>query len=1468
MRGLPPGERGRDGLNHLPAAAGLNRRPMEPASRVPIELLLEHRGWVRAVARALVADANVADDVEQDAWLAALRHPPRHADALRGWLARLVRHRAANARRGDARREVREASHGDARRSTDPADAFARIEAHERVVRAVLALAEPYRTTVVLRFYDELTGPQIAERTGVALETVRTRLKRAMALLRERLREDDKDASWSRALVPLVGGGGGAVMQAGAKAAFIAAGVLLFAGIAVWKWPTADVAQLPPPPAPSIPSVANAAPVPAPVAPAAPPTTAAVFGEVWWRSPERPAAGVTVRLTAPGADDRTVTVDASGKFRLDGLAPGTRGAVRVAAEQCVAEVVAVPPLLPNESRFAGVLWLTPALSADVVVTSIDGKPLPGAHVAAYQPPATYRHWAPPHVMWFDEASASATWRDARDASASATTDAEGRAILRGLVEGNCTFAADAAGFVRETRVEAVAAVRATTVRLALVRGVDVTGRVEDAKGAAIQGLVVWEFSGQRLDPNVSDTAPRATTDADGTFTLHGISEGLTTLWVARPGCVPVPVLDTRVPASSPVRIVLGGAALEGTVRDATTGAPVAAVRVRALGARFAWFDAVTDASGAYVLPFFTDRAFVNDLRVEGRTIVTGGIPDRAAVLGSDLDIHGGRRVHRDLTVRTQTDLRGRVTHAGGPVRGAHAVATALTGGDACRLETWTDGDGRYEFAGLAGLFVLVRAEAAGLAQPGYPHTDAFTCLRAAKGPSTCSVVVPAAGGATLDIDLVDGVDLTGRVTDEGGRPVEGAEVVLEEQATRSGPDGAFAFHGVELAACGFVSARKEGYVDAIVGLDPQPLNVRMRTAPLVRGVVRASDGVVDGAWVEYAGKYAVQKTAGVAPPIDWSLALRASVGADGAFRFAPPVAFSRIVVRARGEGRGPSAVVDVVLDGPKGPDEVVLDLSPTSTLRGRVVSADGAPVAGAKLELDRAKIDGWDEEGRPFVRRTDVVSAADGSFEIAAVAAGTHHVLVVADGFLGVIADVDVSPEHEAEIRLAPAGEIRGVVARSDGQPPGRVAISFFPKGAAEWSQPYWHASVQQDGSFRCAALPPGEYFAIVSPWSRVASFQPKRFDGLASGTTDARFVIDAGRALSGRVVGGDGAPVVGANIWIRHATDPPNRMSASTESGADGHFEVAGLTQDRYTAEVRPPEAKRGTGFVLDKRYLPARFPDLAVGSVSLELRLPLGEEIEGTLVDASGAPLAGRTIVPRLLVAADPDALQDGERPGTLTDATGRFVVTGLAPGRYRLEDQASTTMARTPLVGGEDVTAGARGLRVSLPATATISGRIVDEKDAPFAGVGVVARSASGAMLGTNSLADGTFEIRGVPGFGTFSVEAKVNQRAPMRAVDVAPGATGVTIRVVRGLPASGRLLDAAGKPVTPATLVFRTEHGEIETSAYADGDGRFAVSNLLPGTYRVEQMTSKDGAFVYVPWGTIQGGDEGVDLRRSE
>ena len=166
--------------------------------------LAAHVHWVRRVARALVRGGDAADDVEQETWLSALRHPPRHEGDLRRWFGAVARHVVGKLARSESRREKHEgdAAIEAARGSGDVAPAsdllVARAQLQQRVAAAVLELAEPYRSTLLARYFEELPPAAIATKLGVPVETVKTRLKRGLEQMRERLKAelgDEDDAT-------------------------------------------------------------------------------------------------------------------------------------------------------------------------------------------------------------------------------------------------------------------------------------------------------------------------------------------------------------------------------------------------------------------------------------------------------------------------------------------------------------------------------------------------------------------------------------------------------------------------------------------------------------------------------------------------------------------------------------------------------------------------------------------------------------------------------------------------------------------------------------------------------------------------------------------------------------------------------------------------------------------------------------------------------------------------------------------------------------------------------------------------------------------------------------------------------------------------------------------------------------------------------------------------------------------------
>ncbi|MCP4444093.1 MAG: sigma-70 family RNA polymerase sigma factor [Myxococcales bacterium] len=108
-----------------------------------VEDLLQHAGWLRNLAGTLVGDSG-ADDLVQEAYLAAMRTPPDKERPAKPWLARVTRNAAKMRFRGDGRREQRESATADLiAQPESPADSAERVELQKMLCELVLALPEP-----------------------------------------------------------------------------------------------------------------------------------------------------------------------------------------------------------------------------------------------------------------------------------------------------------------------------------------------------------------------------------------------------------------------------------------------------------------------------------------------------------------------------------------------------------------------------------------------------------------------------------------------------------------------------------------------------------------------------------------------------------------------------------------------------------------------------------------------------------------------------------------------------------------------------------------------------------------------------------------------------------------------------------------------------------------------------------------------------------------------------------------------------------------------------------------------------------------------------------------------------------------------------------------------------------------------------------------------------------------------------
>lgn len=167
--------------------------------------LTRHLQWMRSLARALVRDEALAEDLVQDTAVAALRPGTTPPAEARAWLGTILRNRARDATRRRAARRQREQEASRPESSDDSRELEARAAMGAELSRRVLALDEPMRSTLLMRFWDGLPPRVIAKRQGVPVATVKSRLARGLERIRRDLdaSRDGNRHAWVMAVLPL-----------------------------------------------------------------------------------------------------------------------------------------------------------------------------------------------------------------------------------------------------------------------------------------------------------------------------------------------------------------------------------------------------------------------------------------------------------------------------------------------------------------------------------------------------------------------------------------------------------------------------------------------------------------------------------------------------------------------------------------------------------------------------------------------------------------------------------------------------------------------------------------------------------------------------------------------------------------------------------------------------------------------------------------------------------------------------------------------------------------------------------------------------------------------------------------------------------------------------------------------------------------------------------------------------------------
>ena len=1004
-----------------------------------MEDLLAHRRWVRTVALRLSRDPSEADDLEQETWLAAMEHPPRHGGSLRGWLGTVVRNVARNSRRGAGRRARHEAGAPDRDRPRTADELIAEAEAQQVLAREVLALDEPYRSTVLFRWFEDLPVAEVARRMDVPAETVKTRLRRAADRLRERMdaRFGGDRRAWCLAALGGQADPASPGAAAGTKAALAgAAGGVAMAATAKW-------------------GVAAAA--------------AVVLAMVALQVTSKRTTEVSVNKPFTNMTNSATTSETTHLKARAERAPEPLASVETAG-------FPAPIDLDRADR---------DLDLFGVVVREDGNPVPGATIQAIGYP-----WRRAQTLNWE-----GVWQDAPGVATTSSSD--GTFALR-LTRGQCV----SLRFRREglATLELVQRQAGERVRAVMAPAVRLVVAAHDTAGAPVPGvrLLVFRFQ-QQGDPGV---LRRAVTGDDGLALLDDLPGGcqVNVMPESRLGNVGWKKADLPKSGETRLELVLpAGRTVRGRVIDADTGGAIAGARV---GMSWPLVQSVTtNPDGSYELPGWTgdgfddlhcvadgyarwneavgtrntiDFALHRGYRVTARLVEPQGAPVAGAVVSAvaweragdvqristadalsgadgrfvikDLDrnrIHtltvvgpASGRLQRpvplpaegadevdlgDVRLAAPRAIEGRVTSAKGEA--AAGATVTLSGRDASqrygnREERRTDDLGRFRFPDLSpgDYEILARFE-------GAPEIRTLVRLPAEKD--------------VLDVQLgaAPAREVVVRVTDDAGAPVSGAIVQLHGGQGRPPSGTTDASGAVKLQA-------PDRKLDAIVYL-PEAVSAGRNflahdSFDVPRGgakeltFVLHEGGVVSGVVLDPEGNPVPRAYVSVEPS-ERSWESRPS-GPDGRFRLTVPKTGSFALsvhgdaIAADGrttedlllEGR-----VDGISPGATGVEIRCRRIATGRSLRVLVTTPDGKPASNAKVFVTTER--GGD--------RKLVTTDAEGRATAEKLTARPYRVQVAPLGdWLGPD-PVEVVPQgQEVAITLLASARISGVVVFADGR--------------------------------------------------------------------------------------------------------------------------------------------------------------------------------------------------------------------------------------------------------------------------------------------------------------------------------------------------------------------------------------------------------------------------------------------------
>ena len=781
-------------------------------------------------------------------------------------------------------------------------------------------------------------------------------------------------------------------------------------------------------------------------------------------------------------------------------------------------------------------------------------------------------------------------------------------------------------------------------------GLTLRGRIEDPRGAPIPGAEVhlvaalqprlgvlqcpWKEA-KLLGCDAAETVeavrgllekkqgllrPALTvrTDAEGAFAFEGLSGVSFTVWATSSGYGPA-LVDRAAPGDAVTLVLPEPRTLGGRVLD-PSGRGLAGVQVWAVSRKLSIGQATTSgAGGDFRFDGLGEGPFYVMASAEGLmpAVALTAIPEAAPV---------------ELRLQAPQTLNVRVFHEGAP-----APATVLLEGFHLSRTLEIDDSGQGRFTMLEAREAVVRAASGALASE--------------------RVLVQLRGGeTTAELHLIEGGTLWVTATDTDGQPIPMVELSLHQSGTgllqQSTAEGG---EGVSFGPI----APGDYWLSALAsGFERQFLPVRIEPGEKQLSLELERGTVISGRVVDIYGRGAAGVSVLAQPIGESTLA-----DATGAFSITVPSAGQYTLAAHHSDWGGVERVVQAPVE------DLQLSLEPGASIQVQV-ELEGRPVEGASVRA-------WADPQTVFT--SDALSGPDGVVWMRGMEPGTYSLFATHPEHLqsvNVVVSLGEGEEQRVTVQLREGAGIRGVVVDQEGRPVPDVGV--LASGSNH------HGRSDSEGQFKLGGFEEGQrlhlyvhhpdYDLETRPQVTAGQEEPVRIVVAARESYRGRVVSAAGERLPHFTLDGqrfshpDGHFEVKLKAIQAQETsrvlvtvEAPGHQTLVKEAPADQLelgtlvLEVAPRVKGRVidasgspvgNAVVSCMECRAQVLTEMDGRF-ELEVPDsqqslhlnahkgrqsaereVELGSGPVELTLNASALLEGTLLDAQGAPLAGAVV------------------------------------------------------------------------------------------------------------------------------------------------------------------------------------------------------------------------------------------------